>query len=339
MNLIYAKYRGLVEEYATEWSAEREVWLCDLLWETNNVHTKGTHSQEDEGTLMGGCRSISNDDAIDWLRHPVVLFISQLFVIIVFPFFNCSVDVERTGSESWSPSPTRKDVHQAANPGMKTSQQNKTAVSVVFFTAERDVVLQPWRVTLAHNLLFFAAFLRRDCFEAAWSIPPQLFDSRWLGARSAHLPAGSQLPCFCGEGGGRAEETAGGVRNLRQQPRAAKPSQPPSFIYFTSTFLVGSVPERVFCHCSVQCCATVWNCSAAGGRNLINAVCFQSFYSEKKNIALTPAFERSYVLRSLRSHHNAGPFPPQHTGTRLYWNGSHAATAVIFAIFHVIPHH
>lgn len=33
------------------------------------MHTEGIHSEEDEGTLMGGCRSISNDDAIDWLRH------------------------------------------------------------------------------------------------------------------------------------------------------------------------------------------------------------------------------------------------------------------------------
>lgn len=34
------------------------------------MHTEGIHSEEDEGTLMGGYRSISNDDAIDWLRHP-----------------------------------------------------------------------------------------------------------------------------------------------------------------------------------------------------------------------------------------------------------------------------
>lgn len=48
------------------------------------MHTEGIHSEEDEGTLMGGYRSISNDDAIDWLRHPVVLFISPLFLFLPF---------------------------------------------------------------------------------------------------------------------------------------------------------------------------------------------------------------------------------------------------------------
>lgn len=64
--------------------------------ETNN-NTEGIHSEEDEGTLMDGYRSISNDDAIDWLCHPVVLFISALFL---FSFSNCSADAEKTGSES-----------------------------------------------------------------------------------------------------------------------------------------------------------------------------------------------------------------------------------------------
>lgn len=61
------------------------------------MHTEGIHSEEDEGTLMGGYRSISNDDAIDWLRHHVVPFIAPLFL---FSFSDCSADAEKTGSES-----------------------------------------------------------------------------------------------------------------------------------------------------------------------------------------------------------------------------------------------
>lgn len=210
----------------------KKLRLCDLCRETNNTHTEGIHSEADEGTLMAGYRSISNDDAIDWLPRPVVLFNSPLF-LFSFSFSNCSADAEKSGSESRFPSSTWSSVYQAADAGIGLPRRINSHRGDVVFTAEYDVVLQQWRATLVYIHLLFTAFLRRHCFDAAWSVPPPFFDSRWLGARSAHLPAGSQLPSLCGEGGGRAEETAGGVRNLHpQQLKAAKPIQLPSFLYF-----------------------------------------------------------------------------------------------------------
>lgn len=34
--------------------------------------TEGIQSEEDEGALIGGCHSISNEDATDCLHNPVV---------------------------------------------------------------------------------------------------------------------------------------------------------------------------------------------------------------------------------------------------------------------------
>lgn len=78
-------------------------------------------------------------------------------------------------------------------------------------------------------------------------------------------------------------------------------------------------------------------CSSVRRRNLKTKkkkrkFLFKFFIQKRKNIGLAQTSDRGYILWSLCSHRNAGPFPPQHTGTRLYWNGSHAATAVIFAM-------
>lgn len=45
---------------------------------------------------------------------------------------NCSADLEKTGSESWSPSHTRKNVHQAANPGRSLYSRINSHLNVVF---------------------------------------------------------------------------------------------------------------------------------------------------------------------------------------------------------------
>lgn len=71
------------------------------------------------------------------------------------------------------------------------------------------------------------------------------------------MPAGSQLPRLCGEGGGRAEETAGGVRN--QQPlKAAKSVAKLYLLKFFFLYLNISRGQRL---------------AAAGERFLLRTLC------------------------------------------------------------------
>lgn len=129
---------GLVEN---DWTI-----VFDVLREGLNVwplgrdgHAEGILSEVDEGTLMGGCRSISNDDAIDWLRNPVVPWCVCDLPFLFF-FFHLQDEAE-TGRESWSPGCPRKNVHWAANPGIGLHKGINIRVRGVF-TAERDVELQ-----------------------------------------------------------------------------------------------------------------------------------------------------------------------------------------------------
>lgn len=154
----------LVEGYAT---------LLRLTWSTERGFGCVTFCERQTTCTLKGF-TVTRMKGLWWVETVQLVMMTPLigcftpFISPLFPFSfsNCSADAEK--SESWSPSCTRKNVHQAANSGISLHNRINSHFSVVFHCG----VLQQWRVTLAYIHLFFTAFLRRDCFDAAWSISP-----------------------------------------------------------------------------------------------------------------------------------------------------------------------
>lgn len=104
----------------------------------------------------------------------------------------------------------------------------------------------------------FAALFRGGRCNSAWSVSPLLCGTRWIRAHSAALPAGSQLSCTRGEGGGRAEEAAWRVTNLNNSWRQKGQV---SALCFSYTVRVGCARWWwwwegffLFFQCSFKCC-------------------------------------------------------------------------------------
>lgn len=175
----------------------------------------------------------------------------------------------------------------------------------------------------------------RDCCDSASSVSPRFFGTRWLGTLPSCLFAGSQLSCICGECGGGAEETASRLKNLNNSWRQRGQVSAMCF------FLLYSLCRQclvvvVVVECFLLCCRCCWKCCYI---LVVMVYCPKSLFSivlnlvwleeelvkkkkkgfifklfiQKKNIGLTHMFDRGYILWSLCSHLNAGPFPPQHT--------------------------
>jgi len=147
--------------------------------------------------------------------------------------------------------------------------------------------------------------------DSTSGVPRPFSGSGGPGARPAPLPAGPRLPRVRGVRGRRAEEAARGVKENLGKGQAEVRQR--VLLIVKRDKLLQTPPQK------------------KSGFNF-------SFFIQKENIGLTYMFDCGYILWSLSSHLNAGPFPLQHTwGGTPYWKRSHAATAVNVAMPASIP--
>lgn len=108
--------------------------------------------------------------------------------------------------------PSSVSPRYASSRATPTNNKNRTEASTAKCMSWQDASLYLRRFS-------FAALFRGGRCNSAWSVSPLLCGARWIRAHSAALPAGSQLSCTRGEGGGRAEEAAWRVTNLNNSWR------------------------------------------------------------------------------------------------------------------------
>lgn len=118
----------LVEGYAT--------LLC-LTWSTERGFGCVTFCERQTTCTLKGF-TVTRMKGLWWVETVQLVMMTPLigcftpFISPLFPFSfsNCSADAEK--SESWSPSCTRKNVHQAANSGISLHNRINSHFSVVF---------------------------------------------------------------------------------------------------------------------------------------------------------------------------------------------------------------
>lgn len=293
-------------------------------------------------TLMGGRHSISNDDAIDWPSNPVGPW--RVWSPLSFLFFHLQLLCRRGRNRKWGLTPRLSKGKCPSSSSPRYLHKGINVHARLVFTAEYDAALQYsisngsggslWRVS---------TFLSQHFLGESVVRLPEVYRHSCLTQGDLELILricllDPSFPAF-------VEKVEAELRKLLEEGENNSWRQKSQvscqalllfylFYFFTQTFLVGRAWrwwERVSrcAACSLKCCPWLFR---GWTKEFKKAISFQSFYSEKKNIGLTQMFDRGYILWSLCSHLSAGPLPLQRAAIRLFWNGSHAATAVKFAM-------